>query len=248
MAARFSNVHIGTSGWHYAHWKGVFYPKDLPARQHFAYYSRLFETVEINNTFYAMPDRKRLKAWQEASPDGFVYSFKAHRSITHRHRLKNAADPLRRFLQPFPVIKPSLGPVLFQLPPNAKKNAERLEAFLNLLRRRRSFDFVFEFRNKEWFDDDIRLLLEKHGAGFCIFHVGEFTSPLWVTSNTVYLRFHGPSGYYRGKYDRVFLASWAAKIRGWAREGKEIFVYFNNDQNAFAVQDALLLKRLVEGR
>lgn len=248
MAGRFGKIHIGTSGWHYAHWKGIFYPSDLPARRHFEHYAQFFETVEINNTYYGMPDRKRLLAWCKKSPPGFVFAFKANRSITHRHRLKDAADPLRRFLQPFSAIRPVLGPVLFQLPPYMKKDTERLEMFLKLLSRRKKFDFVFEFRNKEWFEEDVRALLEMYRVGFCIFHVGDFTTPLWLTGDTVYLRFHGPNGYYQGKYSRTFLKQWASRIEAWAGEGKDVFAYFNNDQQAFAVQDALLLKKLAAGR
>lgn len=234
---------IGTSGWVYPHWRGVFYPPDLPQSRWYVHYAGEFDTVEINYSFYRLPSEAAFDRWREQAPEGFIYAVKANRYITHIKRLKEAAEPLERFLARARRLGDKLGPILWQLPPNWRANPERLEAFAGLLPP--DLTHAFEFRDPRWFIEPVRRILERHGLAFCIFHMPGLPCPTWVTGEVVYLRFHGSGTAYGGRYGRDGLRPWAARILEWLREGREVYAYFNNDAFGFAVKDAQELRGLL---
>ncbi len=237
-------LRIGTSGWIYPHWRGDYYPQGLPQKDWFGHYARDFDTVEINNTFYRLPEAKTFVHWAEVAPAGFLYAFKASRYITHVKRLKDPEASLEKFIERISGAGSCLGPLLYQLPPRFPADPSRLEEFLKALPQGRTH--VFEFRDADWYRDEIRRLLERYGASFCIHDHGRSGgSPEWITSGTVYLRFHGPcEDAYGGSYSEPFLREQAAKIAAWIAAGKEVFAYFNNDIGGHAVHNAFTLREL----
>jgi uncharacterized protein YecE (DUF72 family) len=234
---------IGTSGWSYKHWRGPFYPADLPTKRHFEFYRRSFDTVELNNPFYHLPQVSAVTAWRENTPPDFVFAVKASRFITHNKKLADPKQHLRIFFERMDLLGDKMGIVLFQLPPRWGFNAERLDAFLDAFAQRRRC--VFEFRNPSWYAPDAYRILERHRAGFCIYDLAGHTSPLQVTADYVYIRLHGPDGKYAGSYDDHVLMVWAERIRGWLAAGKDVYCYFDNDIGAYAPRNALTLKRLI---
>jgi uncharacterized protein YecE (DUF72 family) len=239
----FSRINIGTSGWHYDHWKGPFYPRDLRSGEMFPYYARHFRTVEINNSFYQLPKEETLEMWRKTAPENFIFSMKASRYITHMKKLKDPSKTSPPFLEAARVLGPKLGPLLFQLPPRWHVDPERLEGFLNALPK--GFRYAFEFRDPSWLQGHVYEILEEHGAAFCIYELESRISPKEVTSDFVYVRLHGPGRAYQGQYDTKTLSGWAGEFFTWADQGKEIFCYFDNDQAGYAAQDALRIQAMV---
>lgn len=237
-------IHIGTSGWHYPHWVGPFYPEGMPSEEFLAYYMQRFRTVEINNTFYQLPAKDTLAGWREAAPKQFLFACKASRFITHMKKLKEPDRSLPRFFTTVEVLGDKLGPVLFQLPPRWRVNPARLQAFLESLPA--GHRFAFELRDESWFTRDVSRLLAEHGAAFCIYDLDRRQSPLEVTADFVYIRLHGPDGPYRGQYDRRALQRWAGRCTAWSRSGRDVYCYFDNDENGYAAQDARRLQALVK--
>ncbi|MEJ2697413.1 MAG: DUF72 domain-containing protein [Candidatus Sulfobium sp.] len=240
-----NRIHIGTSGWHYEHWKGPFYPEDLPDSSLLKYYADRFSTVEINNSFYQIPHEKTLREWKETVPAGFIFAVKGSRYITHMKKLKDAEKPLNTFLEKIDMIGDKLGPVLFQLPPRWNVNTGRLDSFLTLLPKK--YRYTFEFRDPSWFDRKVYALLEEHGAAFCIYDLDGRQSPKMVTTDLVYIRLHGPDGPYRGQYSVRQLAGWAGAISTWVTQGKTVYCYFDNDEAGYAAVDARNLQDMTEG-
>jgi uncharacterized protein YecE (DUF72 family) len=237
-------IYIGTSGWYYEQWKGPFYPEDLSKGGFLEYYADRFQTVEINNTFYQLPKKKTLIVWRDTVPAGFIFSVKASRYITHMKKLKDPEEPVSNFLERIDVLEDKLGPILFQLPPNWNLNPERLRIFLEALPKR--YRYAFEFRDPSWFDSRAYDALAEHGAAFCIYDFGGRLSPKKVTTDFIYVRLHGPHGPYKGQYGIRELTRWAGVFLTWARQGKEIYCYFDNDQAGYAAQDALRSQAMVE--
>jgi uncharacterized protein YecE (DUF72 family) len=237
------SIHIGTSGWHYDHWRGPFYSHDLSKDEFLRYYSYHFQTVEINNTFYQLPERKTLSAWCDTVPAGFLFSVKASRYITHMKKLKDPEESLTNFLERIKVLEDKLGPVLFQLPPNWNFNSERLGTFLDSLPP--DYRYAFEFRDPSWLNSQAYKALAKHRAAFCIYDFDRRLSPKEVTADFVYVRLHGPNGPYQGQYKTKALSGWAGAFSTWSSEGKEIYCYFDNDQHGYAVRNALELQEMV---
>jgi uncharacterized protein YecE (DUF72 family) len=236
---------IGTSGWHYEHWRGPFYPSDLPSARWLEFYGERFEAVEINNSFYRLPEVQTLNAWGNAVPEGFVFAVKASRYITHMKKLRDAGDPARRFLARVETLGDRLGPVLFQLPPHWRANPDRLGEFLAELPG--GHRYAFEFRDPTWFDPRVYEILAEAGAALCIFDLAGETSPKEVTANLVYVRLHGPGKAYQGRYDAQVLAGWAGALSTWRRQGCSVHCYFDNDQAGHAAEDALRLKEMLSG-
>lgn len=234
------DIRIGTSGWHYNDWPGLFYPADLPKRKWLQYYAEHFDTVEINNTFYRQPKPETFTNWHKQVPKNFLYTVKANRFITHIKRLKDAEEPLERFLEGALLLKKNLGPILYQLPPSFHKDLDRLQRFLKVLPKKQIA--VFEFRHESWFSKDAYQLLREFNAGFCIHDMPGMEVPQIVTSNVIYVRFHGPTGRYQGNYSKSALQGWANWIKDNLKNKKAIFAYFNNDYNAYAVYNAKQLK------
>jgi uncharacterized protein YecE (DUF72 family) len=237
-------LRIGTSGFIYKHWKGVYYPEDLGQKDWFGHYVLDFDTVEINNTFYRLPEVHVFEHWGNVAPPGFLYTFKANRYITHVRRLNDPVATLDNFLSRARQAGKSLGPLLFQLPPRWKADPERLERFLNALPP--DLVHVFEFRDASWHTPEIRELLARFGVVFCIHDHAAAPAPEWITAGAAYLRFHGSGeAPYTGGYSRQFLEQSATKIDRWRGEGIDVFVYFNNDVGGYAVFNALTLKSLL---
>jgi|SRR5579884_3587670 len=236
-------IHIGTSGWHYKHWLGPFYPQGLPASKMLDFYLQSFDTVEINNSFYRLPSAETFEAWRKATPKNFVFAVKGSRFITHNKKLGDPEEPIERLFNSVDALKGKLGPILFQLPPMWKVNVPRLESFLRALPRRRQY--AFEFRNETWNIAETYATLRRFNAAYCMFHLAGFQSPMEITANFTYIRLHGPGGKYQGSYDDAALGQWAARIQDWRASLKDIYVYFDNDQAGYAVTDALRLKQLV---
>lgn len=234
---------IGTSGWVYPHWRGPFYPSDLPQKRWFGFYARHFATVEINNTFYRLPSDAVFDGWREQAPPGFVYALKASRFLTHVKRLADPAAPLEKFLSRARRLGDHLGPILYQLPPNWRVNLERLDGFLALLPR--DLTHVVEFRDPTWLVEPTFELLARHGVSFCIISLPGFECPVRATAPTVYIRLHGAEWLYAGRYSLDQLRGWAEIIRRFLEEGCQVFVYFNNDAFGFAVANALELRELL---
>ncbi len=237
-------INIGTSGWHYSHWKGPFYPKDMPSGQFLSYYADRFKTTEINNSFYQLPAEKTLAHWRDTVPEGFTFAVKGSRYITHMKKLKEPEKSVGNFLERIEVLGDRLGPVLFQLPPKWKVNAERLESFLRGLPD--GFSYAFEFRDHTWFSPEVEDILSRYGAGFCIYDLAGTQSPKTVTARLVYLRLHGPGGAYEGSYDDQTLSNWAGIIEGWRSDGRDVYCYFDNDEAGYAAEDASRLLRMLE--
>lgn len=241
-----AGVHIGTSGWHYAHWKGPFYPQDIKKADWLGFYAERFDCVELNNSFYNLPDPQACDAWREQTPAGFRFSVKAWRMITHRKKLKDPEEYLRRFFEPLARLGEKAGPVLFQLPPRWRCNVARLQTFLETLPRGDGQRYAFEFRDPSWHNDEVYAALEAHGAAFCVFELGGMRSPVVTTANLGYVRLHGPDGPYAGSYPRRTLRRWAERLEAWRRKGRDTWLFFDNDEAGYAAKNALLLRDLVD--
>ncbi|MHB1530923.1 DUF72 domain-containing protein [Acidithiobacillus sp.] len=238
-----SNYRIGCSGWYYPHWRGPFYPADLPPHDWLDFYARYFDTVEINSSFYRLPAEKALRTWRERTPSGFCFVPKASRFITHMKKLSAAEDALTVFLGRMEILGGKLGPFLFQLPPRWRRNPERLDRFLQDLPL--GHRYAFEMRDPSWHHPEIYALLKAHNAAFCIFDLAGFQSPIEVTADFAYVRLHGPgAAAYAGYYGADALGIWAARIRSW-QDLTAVHVYFNNDPAAHAVHNALELKNIL---
>jgi uncharacterized protein YecE (DUF72 family) len=237
-----AQCHIGTSGWNYNHWRGRFYPDDLPAHEWFAHYAGVFNTVEINNTFYQLPATKTLNAWHKQAPQGFIYAVKANRFITHLKKLKDPKKPLAHFLKRARRLRRHLGPVLYQLPPHWKPDVERLARFCEHLPA--DLTHVVEFRERAWLQAETYAALAEHGVCLCIHDLLK-RHPRRITGKAVYVRFHGVGSKYGGGYSRRRLRRWADWMREAADEGHDVYAYFNNDRNAYAVRDAQTLRELL---
>jgi len=235
-------VYVGTSGFYYDHWRGVFYPEKLAKTKWLEFYIQHFDTLELNATFYHLPKAKSIEHWRELAKEGFYYSLKAHRSITHYKRLKNTEDELYRFLHLIKPLKPHLGALLFQLPPSLHLDRELLGDFLQILPK--GYRYAMEFRHKSWYEDGVYELLHRFNVALCIHDFGKKEAPFIATADFSYIRFHGPNGHYGGSYDDETLRERARRIAQLLAKG-EIFCYFNNDFEGNAIKDAQRLRSLL---
>jgi len=238
------DIHIGTSGWAYDHWRGPFYPEHLNSSRMLEHYAQRLGCVEINNTFYHLPAAHTLRHWSESTPDDFHFAVKASRYITHMKKLRDAETSVPVLLHRVSTLGGKLGPILFQLPPRWRFNATRLAGFLDGLSP--EFRYAFEFRDRSWINDHTCELLSRHRAAFCIYELDGFLAPQRVTSDFVYIRLHGPGAAYQVSYDERTLAGWAGRISTWARSGLAIHCYFDNDEHGYAVNNALHLQALLD--
>jgi uncharacterized protein YecE (DUF72 family) len=236
-------IYIGTSGWMYKSWANSFYPKGCPAKRHLAFYVTQFPTVEINATFYRLPQETAFQAWCKAAPQGFLYAVKGSRAVTHLKRLKPGAKSFDLLLHRSRLLGAELGPLLWQLPPNFTKNTERLTQFLRRLPRR--FAHALEFRHDSWLDEEISKLLKRYRVANVSVSSQAMPMHLEVTSNFVYVRFHGLKGGSAHDYTDHELGPWAEHLRHCARQGLKGFVYFNNDVNTRAPLNAQRLMEMV---
>jgi uncharacterized protein YecE (DUF72 family) len=213
-------LYIGTSGFSYPAWKGAFYPPKLPQKEMLSFYSTRFSSVEVNNTFYRLPAASMLEGWAAQVPATFRFSIKASQRITHQQRLKESADTLAYLWKSIGVLGERLGPVLFQLPPNLKRDVPRLADFLAIVPK--EMRAVFEFRNEGWYQDEVYALLRQHGAALAIAETDSLVPPVIATADWGYLRLR------REDYVDADLARWAETIRaqqGW----KQTYVYFMHE-------------------
>lgn len=236
-------IYIGTSGWNYKHWKKNFYPEDIKQKDWLKFYSEKFDTVEINNSFYRLPEKKTFKNWKDTVSKNFVFSVKASRYITHMKKLKDPKESVSNFIDNSKSLKEKLGPILFQLPPNWKFNKKRFQNFLKKLSKK--YNYTMEFRNSTWWNDDVFKLLKKNNIAFCIYELENTTTPKKITADFVYVRLHGPDGKYKGIYNKKALSYWAKLFNKWLSNKKDIFCYFDNDEKGFAAKNALQLKNLI---
>ena len=237
---------MGTSGWHYEHWRDRFYPRELVKAKWLEFYASQFTTVELNNSFYRLPSEAAFANWYESSPANFVFAVKVSRFITHIKRLRDVTEAVERFVARAKILGEKLGPLLYQLPPNMHRNDEVLESFLSALPR--EMKHVFEFRHQSWFDDNVFKVLNKYNAGFCVFDMPLVSCPLIATADFTYIRFHGSTGLYASCYSDEELADWAKKLANLAANLKASYVYFNNDAETFAVRNAITLQGYLQAQ
>lgn len=243
-------IRIGTSGWMYKDWGARFYPKDLK-KGHLQFLAREFTTVEVNSSFYHLPLKSTFKKWREETPDDFIFAVKISRYITHRKKLHGVSESVATFMARAKGMGDKLGVVLVQLPPFLKYDKKLLENFLKVLKKYRA-RFALEPRHQSWMEPggEVRALLKKAGVALVFPHSAKIPSfkpeAKNITGDFAYVRFHGPSEFAASRYGARRLAPWAKRIRGWRRKKLDVFVYFNNDKNGHAIDDARTLKRLLE--
>ncbi len=238
-------IYIGTSGWHYKHWIGRFYPEKISAKEQFEFYTKHFNNVEINNSFYKLPPREVFEGWYQYSPKKFTFIIKANRFITHNLKLSRPQEPITRLFNSILALKEKLGPILFQLPPKWNVNVERLRDFITALPK--GHRYVFEFRNETWYTQEVYDVLSENNCAFCIYELAGHISPVKITADFVYVRLHGPSpNKYQGSYTKAQLQKWAKQCLDWQQRKKDVYVYFDNDQDAYAAFNAITLKDLVK--
>ncbi len=233
------DIYIGTSGWSYKSWEEIFYPADVPASRHFEFYATQFRTVEINLTFYRLPSEKMVEGWRRKAPPGFVYAVKGSRFITHMKKLANLDGAVDKFFDRIAPMKRRIGIILWQLPPILRKDMARLEAFLCNLPKQ--YRHAVEFRHASWLEEETFDLLRRYRAAHVSVSSRGMPMNLEVTSDLVYIRFHGLEGGAAHDYSRDELQPWAAHIRSQAHKGRNVYAYFNNDANVRAPANARLL-------
>ncbi|HEU5413883.1 MAG TPA: DUF72 domain-containing protein [Candidatus Angelobacter sp.] len=241
-----TDIRIGTSGFHYKHWVGPFYPPKTPASKMLEYYIRHFDTLELNNSFYRLPTIEAFESWRDSTPKNFVFAVKASRFITHNKKLKDPENAIDNLLPRAEHLRGKLGPILFQLPPKWKVNTDRLQGLLEILPREHRY--AFEFRELSWMTPEVCRILRRFNAAFCIYELAGYHSPLEITADFSYIRLHGPTtGKYQGSYSHHRLQEWARWIEQQAKLLKAVYVYFDNDQAGYAAQNALALREMVLG-
>lgn len=234
-----ASIRVGTSGWIYKAWRGPFYPPKLPQRLWFTHYASVFDTTEINATFYRLPSQAAVANWREMAPTDFVFAWKASRFITHMKRLRDVEDSLTRVFGPMTALGAKLGPCLFQLPPQMPQDLERLKVFLGMLPPGRH---VVEFRHDSWYEPAVFDALAGHNVALCVSDHHHAPAPFVATADFAYIRGHGPDGRYAGAYPDKTLDRWADQALAWMAEGREVFAYFDNDIGCAAPGDAQRLK------
>ena len=243
-----ARARVGCSGWNYKAWRGAFYPPELAPRRWLEYYATRFDTVEINNTFYRLPERSTFTGWRSRMPRDFLAAVKASGFLTHMKRLRDPEEPLERLFSRASALGHRLGPVLYQLPGNFHADLVRLEAFLRALPRMssgRRIRHVMEFRHPSWYVPETFALLEHHGVALCLHDkkgsaiLEPFVGPF------VYVRFHGTSGHYAGSYSDRRLEAWARRLAEQLKNGRPVFAYFNNDPDAVATSNAITLRAAI---
>jgi uncharacterized protein YecE (DUF72 family) len=239
------SIHVGTSGWSYRHWEGVLYPPGLVPRERLNFYQRAFGTVEVNSTFYRWPRAATFARWRDTSPEGFVWTVKAPRSMSHAARLYAPERWLGEVAKGLGRLGTKLGVLLVQLPPGLAVDLARLGYFLSILPHH--LRVAVEFRHESWHREDVFRLLEHRGAAYCVTSGARLPCVLRATASFVYVRLHGPDRehLYAGSYTDEDVRWWAARIREWATQGRDVYVYFNNDGGGNAVHNAAALKRVL---
>jgi len=238
-------LRIGCSGFHYQDWKGSFYPSDLAPKKWFEYYYQVFNTVELNVTFYRLPYSRTFENWYNKTPPEFAFSIKGSRFVTHIKRLLDPALPLESFFNSALQLKEKLKVVLWQFPPGFTVNRERLSNFLGLLYQYPNRN-ALEFRHKSWITDDVVALCKNFNVGLCMADWPKYIDELPVTADFVYIRRHGKEGSYATSYSIDELRNDARRISNYLNAGKDVFIYFNNDYYGYAPKNARQLEELLK--
>lgn len=231
-----SELQIVTSGWVYKHWMDIFYPPHLPSDQQLSFYAQHFATVEINFSFYRLPERSVFENWREQTPSNFIFAVKGSRYLTHMKKLKDPIEPLSRLMERASGLQEKLGPILFQFPHTWHINIERLQPFLELLQTYPKQRFTVEFRHTSWLVPQVYKLLESAGVALCLPVSPTVPLDVCLTTPWTYIRMH--SGQWDIGYSDEELSTWAERIRSFFRQGINVYVYFNNDPNGHAIRDA----------
>jgi len=237
-------LYVGTSGWQYRDWRGAFYPPKLAQREWLEHYAARFQTVEVNNTFYNLPEAHVFAAWAERTPDDFVATVKMSRFLTHLKRLRGPEEPIRRFFERAEKLGRKLGPVLLQLPPRMAADPERLEQTLRQIPG--GVRVAVEFRDQSWYTPAVRGVLERHDTALCWADRRRPLDPAWRTAPWGFVRFHEGRSRPRPCYGRRALGSWVQRLDEAFSAGEDIFAYFNNDHRCCAVRDAIGFGRAAE--
>jgi uncharacterized protein YecE (DUF72 family) len=239
-----ARVLIGTSGWHYDSWRGPFFPKGLPLTAQLQFYASQFSSAELNGVFYRTPTPEAVESWRLQTGKDFVFAWKASKFITHWKRLsESSANSLELLEDRLTLLGNKVGPILFQLPPNFRADADRLGEFFKMLSGNRRYSF--EFRDPSWYAPRILKMLAEQNISLCLSDHHDAPAPWKRTADFVYVRGHGPGGRYRGHYADRTLMEWARRIRSWKKQGKDVYVYFDNDQKSAAPADALKLRQML---
>jgi uncharacterized protein YecE (DUF72 family) len=239
-----SQIWIGTSGWTYDGWRGPFYPERIAKKRWLEWYGGQFSSTEINGSFYRTPSLEAVRVWREQTPDYFLFAWKASKFITHWKRLsEKSANSIELMETRLKALGPKIGPVLFQLPARFKADRGRLTSFLKLLPKR--YQYAFEFRDESWYGPEILQELRHRNIALCISDHIDAPAPWEVTAKHVYVRGHGPTGEYKGRYSLKTLREWATAMKKWRRRGLTVYCYFDNDQKSAAPKDAKRLMELV---
>ena len=235
-------LYVGTSGWQYRHWRNTFYPRGVTQSEWLRHFAQRFATVELNNSFYRLPERATFEHWREATPDDFVFAVKMSRYLTHIRRLREPEEPVGRFLERAQGLGDKLGPVLLQLPPTLPADLGRLADTLD--RFPPGVRVAVEPRDDSWFGDGLRSLLEERGAALVLADSPRRSTPVWRTADWGFVRFHEGRATPLPCYGERALATWAERIASLWGAGADIFCYFNNDGRACAIRDAVTFARL----
>ncbi|MCF0069162.1 DUF72 domain-containing protein [Dyadobacter sp. CY261] len=239
------NIHIGTSGWSYKHWKGIFYPNNMKSAEYLTFYARHFPVSEINNSFYKLPTKDIAEKWVESVPDGFLFCPKMSRYLSHLKKLHDPQEPLERFFGIFGPLKKHLGPILIQLPANSRFSSGVAGPFYEETDRYKGFRFALEVRHPSWFSEESIALMKKHGITLVFSQAETFPYHEEITAKDIYLRFHGPSSLYSSPYSDEVLEEYAEKFTEWADQGHHVWAFFNNDVGGHALNNARKLQELV---
>jgi uncharacterized protein YecE (DUF72 family) len=246
MGSTAGRARIGCSGWQYQHWRGDFYRADLPQTKWLEYYASVFDTVEVNNSFYRLPETSTFARWAARVPARFQFAVKASRYLTHMKKLKDPVEPIERLFGRMRALGKRLGPVLYQLPPGFQIDTARLEQFLQVLPG--DTRHVIEFRHPSWYVDPVYGMLDRYRASLCLHDMRDSATGRLRVGPIVYTRFHGPSGRYHGGYAAADLRAWAAWFQAALDQGTHVYAYFNNDVGGHAPRDAIALRQLLAGR
>ena len=236
-----AKIFVGTSGYIYSHWEnGVFYPTSWPKSKKLEYYCQHFKTVELNSTFYRLPVEKTFESWYKRTPKNFIFALKGWRFITHIKKMKDCQNLWKTFLERALILKEKLGPVLFQTSPSLKADFQVLENFCQMLQKTspKNLRFAFEFRNETWCQNQTYQILKKYNFAWTIVDSPSFPKVFKITSDFVYLRMHGSKILFASKYTKKELKDLAKRIKEWQKQNLNVFVYFNNDAQGYAIENA----------
>jgi uncharacterized protein YecE (DUF72 family) len=239
-----SKAYIGTSGWNYKSWRDGFYG-DTPQKQWLHFCAEHFSAVEVNGTFYRLQPKSTFEKWRDETPNGFPFAIKGHRYVTHNKKLLDVQEPVIRCRDSASPLGKRLVAVVWQLPAFLKKDIGRLKQFLRDLRHWKSTRHAIEFRHKSWFDNEVAECLKRHGVAVCMSDAPDW--PMWeaVTTDLVYIRLHGHTRKYASSYSKPALKKWAMRIRGWLKHDCAVHIYFDNDAEGAAPQNALTLLKMI---